>query len=179
MQIVTHGSALFNSGAIVSGNINYLQDTVFKKHQIIFLFFWIEPDFGPVDPTKLGFSKIKPVAPNVFYGASPDTLNRSPEPPRAPSSKEKPHVTQQLAKKPRKSAGPQKSTKKRPGSKKTLPKMLPEAVFISFLAHLRSKSLSRSILGGPDPSRLCSHHSGSTILTKSLFSEQQQGLKAV
>ena len=41
---------------------------------------------------------------NPCREAPPDTLNRSPEPPRAPSSKEKSHVTPQFAKKSRKSA---------------------------------------------------------------------------
>ena len=41
---------------------------------------------------------------NLCREAPPDTLNRSPEPPRAPSSKEKSHVTPQFAKKSRKSA---------------------------------------------------------------------------
>ena len=51
-----------------------------------------------------------------------------------------------------------------------LPKMAPEAVFIDFLRHLRSKSHSRSILGGSEPSKLYYFHSGSTIFTKSRFS---------
>ena len=51
-----------------------------------------------------------------------------------------------------------------------LPKMAPEAVFIDFLRHLRSKSHSRSILGGSEPSKSYYFHSGSTIFTKSRFS---------
>ena len=41
---------------------------------------------------------------NPCREASPDTLNRSSEPPRAPSSKEKSHATPKLPKKSRKSA---------------------------------------------------------------------------
>ena len=48
-------------------------------------------------------------------------------------------------------SGTPKSTKKRPGAKKAIPKTAPEAVFIDFLHHLRSKSHSRSILGGSEP----------------------------
>ena len=64
----------------------------------------------------------------------------------------------------------QKSSKKRPGPKKALPKMVPEAVFMNFLRHLRSKSHSRSILGGSEPSKSYNLYSGSTIFTKSQFS---------
>ena len=64
----------------------------------------------------------------------------------------------------------QKSTKKQPGPTKVLPKMAPEAVFVDFLRHLRSKSHSRSILGGSEPSKSYYFHSGSTIFTKSRFS---------
>jgi len=64
----------------------------------------------------------------------------------------------------------QKSTKNRPGPKKALPEMAPETIFIDFLRHLRSKSHSRSILGGSEPSKSCYFHSGSTIFTKSRFS---------
>ena len=51
-----------------------------------------------------------------------------------------------------------------------LPKMAPEAVFVDFLRHLRSKSHSRSILGRSEPSKSYYFHSGSTIFTKSRFS---------
>ena len=64
----------------------------------------------------------------------------------------------------------QKSTKNRPGPKKALPEMAPETIFIDFLRHLRSKSHSRSILGGSEPSKSYYFHSGSTIFTKSRFS---------
>ena len=67
-------------------------------------------------------------------------------------------------------SGTPKSTKKRPGAKKALPKMAPEAFVIDFLHHLRSKSHSRSILGGSEPSKSYYFHSGSTIFTKSRFS---------
>ena len=43
-------------------------------------------------------------------------------------------------------SGTPKSTKKRPGAKKALPKMAPEAVFSDFLDCRRSESLSRAIL---------------------------------
>ena len=64
----------------------------------------------------------------------------------------------------------QKSTENRPGPKKVLPKMAPEAIFIDFLRHLRSKSHSRSILGRSEPSKSYYFHSGSTMFTKSRFS---------
>ena len=67
-------------------------------------------------------------------------------------------------------SGTPKSTKKRPGAKKALPKMAPEAFVIDFLHHLRSKSHSRSILGGSEPPKWCSRLGGSTIFTKSRFS---------
>ena len=63
-----------------------------------------------------------------------------------------------------------KSTKKRPKPKKALPKMAPEAVSIDFLAGLRSKSHSRSILRRSEPSKSYYFNSGSTIFTKSRFS---------
>ena len=64
-----------------------------------------------------------------------------------------------------------KSTKKRHRAKKELPKMAPEAVFIDFLDHLRSKSHSKSIWGGSEPSKSYYFYSGSTIFTKSRFSQ--------
>ena len=48
-------------------------------------------------------------------------------------------------------SGTPKSTKKRPGAKKALPKMAPEAVFIDFLDRRRSESLSGPVLGRSEP----------------------------
>ena len=97
--------------------------------------------------------------------------------PEHPRSKEKHMVTQSWPKsresRPkvapkwpvRDPSGNPKSIKKRPGAKKALPKMASNTVFIDFSSHLRSKSRSRSILGGSEPSKLYYFHSGSTILT--------------
>ena len=71
-------------------------------------------------------------------------------------------------------AGTLKSTKNGPGSEKVRPETAPEAIFVDFSRRCRSESLSGSIFGGSDPSKLCSHHNGSTILTKSPFSKKHR-----
>ena len=112
-----------------------------------------------------------PRHPKPIHGASPSTLEQR-------KSTCDPTVGQKVTKVGRKStqraqSGPswnQKSTKNRPGAKKSLPKMAPKAVSIDFLAGLRSKSHSRSILRRSEPSKSYYFHSGSTIFTKSRFS---------
>ena len=69
-------------------------------------------------------------------------------------------------------AGSPKSTKNEPGDEKVPPEAAPEAIFVDFSRRCRSESLSGPIFGGSDPSKLCAHHSGSTILTKSPFSKK-------
>ena len=71
-------------------------------------------------------------------------------------------------------AGIPKSTKNGPGDEKVRPETVPEAIFVDFSLRCRSESLSGSIFGGSDPSKLCSHHNGSTILTKSPFSKKHR-----
>ena len=71
-------------------------------------------------------------------------------------------------------AGSPKSTKNRPGTEKVRPETAPEAIFVDFSLRCRSESLSGSIFAGSDPSKLCSHHNGSTILTKSPFSKKHR-----
>merc|ERR1712078_49188 len=116
-------------------------------------------------------------------GRDPETPKIDPSTvPEHPRSKEK-HMVAQSWPKSRESrpkvvpkwpvwnpSGTPKSTKERPGAKKALPKMAPEAVVIDFSRHLRSKSHSRWILGGSEPSKSCSRLGGSTIFTKSRFS---------
>ena len=71
-------------------------------------------------------------------------------------------------------AGSPKSTKNGPGSEKVRPETAPEAIFVVFSRRCRSEWLSGPIFGGSDPPKLCSHHSGSTILTKSPFSKKHR-----
>ena len=67
-----------------------------------------------------------------------------------------------------------KWTKNRPGAEKVRPEAAPEAIFIVVCCRRCSESLSEPILGGFDPSKLCSRHNGSTILTKSPFSKKHR-----
>ena len=67
-----------------------------------------------------------------------------------------------------------KWTKNRPGAEKVRPEAAPEAIFIVFCCRRCSKSLPEPTFGGSDPSKLCSHHNGSTILTKSPFSKKHR-----
>ena len=84
-----------------------------------------------------------------------------------------------------------KSTKNGPGSEKVRPETAPEpffcifsrrcrsvsvsgAIFVGFSCRCRSESLSGPIFGGSNPSKLCSRHNGSTILTKSPFSKKHR-----
>ena len=71
-------------------------------------------------------------------------------------------------------AGTLKSTKNGRGSEKVRPETAPEAIFVDFSLRCRAESLSGSIFGGSDPSKLCSRHNGSTILTKSPFSKKHR-----
>ena len=54
------------------------------------------------------------------------------------------------------------------------PEAASEAIFIVVCCRRCSESLPEPILGGSDPSKLCSHHNGSTILTKSPFSKKHR-----
>ena len=71
-------------------------------------------------------------------------------------------------------AGTPKSTKSEPGAEKVRPETAPEAIFVDFSCRCRSESVSGAIFGGSDPRELCSHHSGSAILTKSPFSKKHR-----
>ena len=64
-------------------------------------------------------------------------------------------------------AGTPKSLKNGCGADKMHPKTALEAFCVDFSCRCRSESLSGPIFGRSDPRKLCSHHSGSTILTKS------------
>ena len=67
-----------------------------------------------------------------------------------------------------------KWTKNRPGAEKVRPEAAPEAIFIVVCCRRCSESLPEPNFGGSDPSKLCSRHSGSTILTKSPFSKKHR-----
>ena len=67
-----------------------------------------------------------------------------------------------------------KSTKNGLEAEKVRPETAPEAIFVVFSCRCRSQSLSGPIFGRSDPPKLCSHHSGSTILTKSPFSKKHR-----
>ena len=72
------------------------------------------------------------------------------------------------------SPGTKKSTQNRLLGQKLAPQVDFLIIFRTFLPFLCSGSPSGSIFGGCDPSELCSRHSGSSILTKSPFSEKRR-----
>ena len=65
-----------------------------------------------------------------------------------------------------------KIDKKRAQGRKHAPGESARSDFLRFFLRRCSESLSGSICGGSGPPKLCSHHSGSTILTKSPFSDK-------
>ena len=67
-----------------------------------------------------------------------------------------------------------KIDKKRPRERKSVSGDGVGSDFCRFFVRCRSEWLSGSIFGGSDPSKLCSHHNGSTILTKSPFSKKHR-----
>ena len=71
-------------------------------------------------------------------------------------------------------AGTLKSTKNGPGSEKVRPETAPEANSADFSRHCRFEWVSGPIFRRSDPPKLCSNHSGSTILTKSPFSKKHR-----
>ena len=70
------------------------------------------------------------------------------------------------------SPGTKKSTQNRLLGQKLAPQVDFLVIFRSFLFFLCLESPYGLIFGRCDPSKLCSRHSGSSILTKSLFSEK-------
>ena len=72
------------------------------------------------------------------------------------------------------SPGTQKSTQNRLLGQKLAPQVDFLGMFQPFLFFLCAESPSGSIFGGCDPSKLCSRHNGSPILTKSPFSEKRR-----
>ena len=117
--------------------------------------------------------------PKIPPGRAQDTLNRSRNPPRAPSSEEKPRVTQQMPKKSRKSAqvgrkspqrdhsgtqaGPQNRPKSSPGPKK----WVPAAVFFRFFRRRARKSIFAPMRGqfweGPTLKMWPDHHTSTEL----------------
>ena len=67
-----------------------------------------------------------------------------------------------------------KWTKNGSGAEKVRLEAAPEAIFFVLCRRRCSESLPEPNFGGSDPSKLCSRHSGSTILTKSPFSKKHR-----
>ena len=67
-----------------------------------------------------------------------------------------------------------KWTKNGPGAEKVRLEPAPEAIFFVLCRRRCSESIPEPNFGGSDPSKLCSRHSGSTILTKSPFSKKHR-----
>ena len=122
-----------------------------------------------------------------FPGGSPGHPESGPAPSLSTLEQRKtrcdPTGAQKITKKSRKSAEsrpkeavlrPKLDPKIEPGTENVRSETAPEAIFGVFSCRCRSEWLSGPIFGGSDLSKLCSHHSGSTILRKSPFSEKHQ-----